>query len=243
MVELGVSKGVMREALRILEQQGLVEVRRGVGGGPRVRHPSIAEAAMAFGLFLQIAEVPVGDVWRSRDRLVAAAIKRLARHRNDDDLQELDDAVTQLSLLVGDFDAYYGQLLDVGETVVRLSGSRTDAALVAALRHIVAAELESATRAVLAAGTGVGVATDVEADIAASWREVVRHIRRRRPGRARQAFDLQSKLILREGFQTKVDTETVLDVFGEAEVIPAATAMASSPDANQPSHTDTEGPA
>ena len=115
MVELGVSKGVMREALRILEQQGLIEVRRGVGGGPRVRHPSIAEAAMAFGIFLQVAEVPVGDVWRSRDRLVAAAIERLASQRTDDDLRQLDDAVGQLSALVGDFDAYYGQLLDVGE--------------------------------------------------------------------------------------------------------------------------------
>ena len=87
MVELGVSKGVMREALRILEQQGLIEVRRGVGGGPRVRHPSIADAAMAFGIFLQVGEVPVGDVWRSRDRLVAAAIERLARQRTDDDLR------------------------------------------------------------------------------------------------------------------------------------------------------------
>jgi DNA-binding FadR family transcriptional regulator len=250
MVELGVSKGVMREALRILEQQGLVEVRRGVGGGPRVRHPSIAEAARAFGLFLQIGEVPVGDVWRSRDRLVAAAIKRLARHRSDDDLRALDDAVAQLSLLVGDFDAYYGQLLDVGETVVRLSGSRTDAALVAALRYIVAAELEAATRRVLDAGTvvGVGVATDVEAELAASWREVVRHIHRRRPGRARQAFERQSKLILRAGFRTKLDAETVLDVFGEAETTPTTTAMASSLPTNQPSpnadgQTQTEGPA
>jgi DNA-binding FadR family transcriptional regulator len=221
MVELGVSKGVMREALRILEQQGLVEVRRGVGGGPRVRHPSIAEAAVAFGLFLQIAEVPVGDVWRSRDRLVAAAIKRLARHRSDDDLHALDDAVTQLSLLVGDFDAYYGQLLDVGETVVALSGSRTDAALVAALRHIVAAELEAATRQVLDVSTGAGVATYAEAEIAASWREVVRHVRRRRPGRARQAFDQQAKLILSAGFRTKLDAETVLDVFGEDDMISA----------------------
>src|SRR5262245_22232754 len=73
MAELGVSKGVMREALRILEQQGLVEVRRGAGGGPRVRHPSIAEASVPFATFLQVAEVPVSDVWRARDRLIVAA--------------------------------------------------------------------------------------------------------------------------------------------------------------------------
>ena len=216
MVELGVSKGVMREALRILEQQGLVEVRRGVGGGPRVRHPSIAEAAMTFGIFLQVAEVPVGDVWRSRDRLVAAAIERLALHRTDDDLRALDDAVGRLTDVVGDFDVYYGTLLDVGETVVELSGSRTDAALVAALRHIMAAEFEAATRDVLDVRMQVGIATQAEVAIAASWSEVVREIRRRRPRRARRAYERQTALVLDGEFRTKLDSETVLDVFGGA---------------------------
>ncbi|MFI5045736.1 MAG: FadR/GntR family transcriptional regulator [Acidimicrobiia bacterium] len=214
MVELGVSKGVMREALRILEQQGLVEVRRGVGGGPRVRHPSIAEASVAFGIFLQVAEVPVGDVWRSRDRLVAAAIERLAQDRTDADLHALDEAVTQLTLVVGDFDTYYSQMLDVGETVVELSGSRTDAALVAALRHIMAAELEAATRDVLDVRQQAGLATQAEVAIAASWREVVREIRRRRPRRARRLYERQAALILDAEFRTKLDSETVLDVFG-----------------------------
>jgi DNA-binding FadR family transcriptional regulator len=216
MAELGVSKGVMREALRILEQQGLVEVRRGAGGGPRVRHPSIAEASVPFGTFLQVAEVPVGDVWRSRDRLVAAAIEHLAEARTDSDLEALDAVVERLVAVIGDFDAYYGELLDAGETVVELAGSRTDAALVAALRHVVAAELEAATREVLLGdGIDASVATQVEVNIAASWREVVANIRRRRPRRARRAYERQAELILGGTSDEKLVAEAMLGALGE----------------------------
>ena len=227
MAELGVSKGVMREALRILEQQGLVEVRRGAGGGPRVRHPSIEEASVPFGVFLQVAEVPVGDVWRSRDRLISAAIERLAEDRTDEHVVVLEGVVGQLEALIGDFDAYYGQLLDVGETVVQLAGSRTDAALVAALRHILAAEFESATRDILDADSGAGLATQAEADIAASWRDVVVNIRRRRPRRARRAYDRQTEYILSSEFRDKLDSETVLGVFGDRGPAPIDLGQAS----------------
>ena len=219
MVELGVSKGVMREALRILEQQGLVEVRRGRRRRPRVRHPSIAEASMA------VRHLPAGRRGAGGRRL---ALPRPARRRRDRAPRATTAPTTtsvarrggrpSSSLLVGDFDAYYGQLLDVGETVVELSGSRTDAALVAALRHIMAAELEAATRdgprrprsdvAVATAGRGRRSRP--------SWRDVVRDIRRRGPGAPGKRSSARPTLILDAGFRTKLDAETVLDVFGEA---------------------------
>jgi len=58
--QLGASKSVVREALRILEGEGLLEVRRGLGGGPRVRHPSISDAAQGVA-----------------DRLVAAGVRAI----------------------------------------------------------------------------------------------------------------------------------------------------------------------
>lgn len=215
MAELGVSKGVMREALRILEQQGLVEVRRGAGGGPRVRHPSIAECSVPFGTFLQVAEVPVGDVWHSRDRLIGSAIERLSEAPTEADLVVLDAMVDRLAAVVGDFDAYYGELLDAGETVVELAGNRTDAALVAALRHVVAAELEAATREILGVDAGPELATLAEAQITAAWHDVVDSIRRRRPQRARHAYDRQADFILSGPMNEKVMAETVLGALVE----------------------------
>src|SRR5947207_1563502 len=73
---LGYSKPVVREALRILETEGLIEVKRGLGGGPRVRRPSISDAAKPMGTYLQIGDVPVMDVWAARDRIVASAVER-----------------------------------------------------------------------------------------------------------------------------------------------------------------------
>ena len=85
MVELGASRSVVREALRILETEGLVVVRRGIGGGPRVRHPTISDAARAMGVYLQIGDISVADVWEAHDRIIAGAVERLALHRSEED--------------------------------------------------------------------------------------------------------------------------------------------------------------
>ena len=143
MDELGVSKGVVREALRILETEGLVEVRRGLEGGPRVRHPSISEAAKAIGVYLQIGDVLVADVWETRDRIIGGAVERLVVRTDGRDLAALETSVTLLANLVGDFDAYYPELVDVGEQAVLAAGSATEHVIVVSLRHIIAAELEA----------------------------------------------------------------------------------------------------
>jgi DNA-binding FadR family transcriptional regulator len=212
MEELGVSKGVVRETLRILEVEGLVEVRRGLGGGPRVRHPSISEALKGMGIYLQIGDVLVMDVWEARDRIIASAVERLAGYRTEHDLAELDESIKELASTVGDLDVYHVQLLDVGETAVRLAGNATDYVLVVALRHVIAAELEMATRATV----DIGLALAAEDELARAWREVYRHVMGGRGHAARRAYDRQAEY-LRKGLAGMGMTEgtTVVDVFGD----------------------------
>lgn len=185
----GCSKPVVREALRILESEGLVEVKRGLGGGPRVRHPSISDAAKTMGVHLQIGDVAVIDVWTARDRIIAAAVERLAV--DSPDLRSLEAEVHALAASVGDMKAFNDHMLDVGQVAVRLAGNATEHILVAALRHIIEAEVTAASRRVKDP-EGLAYASQHEDAIAAAWQETLRHIRAGRPRAARRAFERQA---------------------------------------------------
>ena len=60
--EFGVSYPSVREAIRILETEGLVTVRRGKVGGAEVHRPDESSAAYHLGLALQARQVTLGDL-------------------------------------------------------------------------------------------------------------------------------------------------------------------------------------
>jgi DNA-binding FadR family transcriptional regulator len=88
--ELGVSRPIIREAIRILESEGLIVVRRGVGGGARTRRPQVTAVARAAGFVLQERGAAVGDVFRCREFLEVPAIDLIAEQNKADRRTALD---------------------------------------------------------------------------------------------------------------------------------------------------------
>jgi GntR family transcriptional regulator, transcriptional repressor for pyruvate dehydrogenase complex len=79
--EFGVSYPSVREALRILETEGLVTVRRGSVGGAEIHRPDRSSGAYHLGLVLQGAGVTLGDLaegLRLMEPLCAAEVARRA---------------------------------------------------------------------------------------------------------------------------------------------------------------------
>ncbi|MGW2523489.1 FadR/GntR family transcriptional regulator [Streptomyces sp. NPDC001617] len=61
-----VSRSMVRQALLVLEQQGLVRVRSGVGGGPFVAGPSLPAAVTALENLLTLDQSTVGEFARAK---------------------------------------------------------------------------------------------------------------------------------------------------------------------------------
>ncbi|HEY1738287.1 MAG TPA: FCD domain-containing protein [Acidimicrobiia bacterium] len=79
----GVSRPSLREALRILEAEGLVTVVRGVRGGVVVHAPDRRMTARTAAVMLQARNVPLADVYEARAMLepIAARVVSTSRGR------------------------------------------------------------------------------------------------------------------------------------------------------------------
>lgn len=75
-----VSRPTLREALRVLESEGLLKMRRGIRGGAVVQAPAVEDTAHRFGIYLQMQDVTEADVFLVRT-VVEPAAARLAAQR------------------------------------------------------------------------------------------------------------------------------------------------------------------
>lgn len=85
----GLSRGSIREALRILEAQGLVFTRAGRYGGSVVSRPSDAQLDRHINLFARGHGLPLRSLVEVRQALEPMVAYLAARNRTESDLEEL----------------------------------------------------------------------------------------------------------------------------------------------------------
>lgn len=88
--EFAVSRPTLREAIRILETEGLVSTTRGGRKGARVHYPTPAEAARHAGLVLQLRGATISDIFELSSILVPPAARIVAELLPPVDLGELE---------------------------------------------------------------------------------------------------------------------------------------------------------
>jgi DNA-binding FadR family transcriptional regulator len=160
MEHAGVARTTVREALRILESEGLLVVRRGAGGGARIKTPSVSNVARYIGLVLQSQGATLQDVFDARLLLEAPAAGMLA------EAEDRDDIVAQLRKVLAEEEAVLHQPVELShaygrfhDLIVALSGSQTFEVLTSVSSRMIQVQADRYTSA-KAGRAGHRVASD-----------------------------------------------------------------------------------
>ena len=96
MTHFGVSRPTLREAVRVLESERLVEVRRGSRTGARVRVPGPEIVARPAGLLLELSGATIADLLTAKSGIEPMATRLLAESGPAEAFDELDQMLEAL---------------------------------------------------------------------------------------------------------------------------------------------------
>lgn len=99
LTQFNVSRPTLRESLRILESQGVLDLRPGPGGGIIVRQPSIDTLAYGMSVFLRLHEVPFITVLKARELIEPALAFEAAMNGTEEDFAGLQASIERMKAL------------------------------------------------------------------------------------------------------------------------------------------------
>ena len=144
--QAGLSRASVREALRILEGEGLIATRIGRNGGSAVVRPSSAAIERSVGIFIRGQRIRLEAVLETRSAIEPPSARFAALHRTDADLEEIEKSHLKLQQAseAGDIPAYVRANLDWHVQVVRASHNELLMAFISAVSQsvYVATDLE-----------------------------------------------------------------------------------------------------
>lgn len=124
--QFNVSRPTLRESLKLLESQGLLDRRPGPGGGIIVREPSTDLLAHGLSVFLRMHEVPFATVLKAREVIEPALAYEAAVNGTDEDFAELEASIVRMKALDAqrDQEAFLEENRVFHSIIARASGNK-----------------------------------------------------------------------------------------------------------------------
>ena len=98
----GVGRSTLREALRVLEQQGVIVIRPGRGGGPTVGLPDSRHLASTLALLMQFSDTPFNSVLETREHIEPIAAALCAQNGDERVIDGLRQSVDAMRASIAD---------------------------------------------------------------------------------------------------------------------------------------------
>lgn len=136
LADYGIGRGTLREALRYLELQGVIELKPGPKGGPVVAYPSSRHLASTLALLMQFAETPFGAVLEVRQIQEPVAAQLSAQRISDTDLAELENSIAMMGENIDDEDRFLSENRRFHHLIAWSSGNPLLAYLINSLHWI-----------------------------------------------------------------------------------------------------------
>lgn len=137
MIQLySVSRETLREAIRLLEVQGLLNIRRGPGGGPRVTAVNPAYLARAASLYFHVVGATYGEVFDAWAALEPTMVGRVAAHPDRDAVAAAMAPYLTTTTTTTDPQAAIEISATLHSEIGRLSGNRVLMLLLQSIAHI-----------------------------------------------------------------------------------------------------------
>ncbi|MDG2003525.1 MAG: GntR family transcriptional regulator [Novosphingobium sp.] len=120
-----ISRPTLREALRLLESESLIEVARGQRGGARVTKLDPRVLARQVGVCLQIEGVTLQDVWDSRMMIEPEAAALLALSKDFAAIEAMAENIEEADAAIDDPVAYAHLTSGFSRLLTEFCGNKT----------------------------------------------------------------------------------------------------------------------
>jgi GntR family transcriptional regulator, transcriptional repressor for pyruvate dehydrogenase complex len=95
-------RGTLREALRLLEFQGVISLKPGPRGGPVLQSPNASHLASTLVLLMQLKEAPFRTIVEVRHAMEPMISSLAAQRMDNDSLEALNGTIEQMRTEMGD---------------------------------------------------------------------------------------------------------------------------------------------
>ena len=137
--KFGISRGTLREALRVLEQKGLIEIRTGVAGGSMVREVNSDNLSDNLGLLIRNRSVSLRDLAEFREGMEGGVAALATQRSTEQDLAQLEGLLREAEGYCNEgekgWDAFVRTDEKIHLALARMSGNQLFIAVLTSVYH------------------------------------------------------------------------------------------------------------